>query len=117
MKTIARLLHGVVAVLFSFGASSGKGKKMIQHINTVEDVKTFFNELHAEGLNFHPDDLFEDYVHRDTGELFYSDHETLVRNNLLAQAFDVCEREDADIYELCIEIFMKDFYAAFPPEE
>ena len=90
---------------------------MIQQINTVEDVKTFFNELHEEGLNFHPDDSMQDYTHRDTGEQLYSVQEAFVRNTLLAQAFDVCEREDADIYELCIDIFMKDFYAAFPQEQ
>ena len=106
----------MIAALFSFGASSDKGKKMIQEIKTIEDVKTFFNELHAEGLNFHPDDVFEHYIHRDTNEPFYTEDETRLRNTLLAQAFDVCEREDADIYDLCIDIFMKDFYTAFPPE-
>ena len=89
---------------------------MIQQIDTVEDVKIFFNELHTEGLNFHPDDDMEMYRHRDTGKSFYSDQEAFVRNNLLAQAFEICEKEDADIYELCIDIFMKDFYTAFPPE-
>jgi hypothetical protein len=89
---------------------------MIQEIQTVEDVKTFFEELLAEGLNFHPDDMFETYVHTDTSEPFYSDQESFVRNNLLAQAFDVCEREDADIYEHCIDIFMRDFYKMYPPE-
>jgi hypothetical protein len=47
---------------------------MIQEIQTVEDVKTFFEELLAEGLNFHPDDMFETYVHTDTSEPFYSDY-------------------------------------------
>ncbi|WP_133162683.1 hypothetical protein [Flavipsychrobacter stenotrophus] len=89
---------------------------MIQQINTVDDVKIFFNELLAEGVNFHPDDPMETYQHRDTGKSFYNDQETFVRNNLLAQAFDVCETEDADIYELCIDIFMKDFYIAFQLE-
>ena len=35
---------------------------MIQEIITVADVRTFFNELMAERLNFHPDDDFSDYV-------------------------------------------------------
>ena len=90
---------------------------MIQEIKTVEDVKVFFNELFAEGVNMHPDDPFEDYVHNSTGESFYSDQESFVRNNLMAQAFDVCEKEDEDIYELCIDIFMKDFYKMYPPEQ
>ena len=90
---------------------------MIQEIKSIQDVKIFFTELHDGGLNFHPDDPFDTYVHRDTGEQFYSDQESFVRNNLLNQAFDVCERESADIYEICVDIFMADFYAAFPPEE
>ena len=90
---------------------------MIQEIKTVEDVKKFFEMLLAEGLNFHPDDMFETCVHTNTCELFYSDQESFVRNNLLAQAFDVCEKEDADIYELCVDIFMRDFYEMYPPEQ
>lgn len=90
---------------------------MIQEIKNVEDVKTFFEVLLAEGLNFHPDDMFETHVHRDTREPFYSDQESFVRNTLLDQAFEVCEKEDVDIYELCIDIFMRDFYKMYPPEE
>jgi hypothetical protein len=89
---------------------------MIQEIKTVEDVKTFFNELYEEGLSFHPDDLFEQYIHRNTGKPLYSEEEAKQRNTLLAQAFNVCKKEDADIYELGMEIFMKDFYRAFPPK-
>ena len=89
---------------------------MIQEIKTVEDVKTFFEELLSEGLNFHPDDQFEDYINYETKEPTYTEEEAALRNNLLEQAFQVCENEGQDIYELCIEIFMRDFYTAFPPE-
>lgn len=89
---------------------------MIEQIKTVEDVKVFFNELMAEGLNFHPDDPFSDYVHTASGEQLYSDQEAVVRDNLLEQAFEACEKEGADIYDLCIDIFMAEFYKNFPPE-
>ena len=89
---------------------------MIQEIKTTEDVKTFFEELLSEGLNFHPDDLFEDYINYETKEPTYTEEEAVLRNHLLEQAFDVCEKQGHDIYELCIEIFMRDFYDAFPPE-
>jgi len=89
---------------------------MIQEIKTIEDVKTFFEELLAEGLNFHPDDPFEDYINYETKEPTYTEEKAALRNNLLEQAFDVCENEGEDIYELCIEIFMRDFYALYPPE-
>ena len=89
---------------------------MISNIGSIEDVKTFFNQLNKEGLNFHPDDEFSLYINLETGEQSYTIDETTNRNTLLAQSFEVCEKEKADIYELCIDIFMKDFYAAFPPE-
>ena len=89
---------------------------MIQSIKTIEDVKIFLNELHAEGLNFHPDDPFEDYINMETKEPLYSEEEANLRNDLINQAFDVCERDGADIYELSIEIFMADFYKDIQPE-
>jgi hypothetical protein len=89
---------------------------MIQEITTVEDVRTFFNELHAEDLNFHPDDDFTDYINNETREPTYTDDEAALRNHLLEQSFEVCEREGADIYDVCIEIFTADFYKAYPQE-
>lgn len=89
---------------------------MIQEINTVGDVRTFFNELLAEEVNFHPDDDFTDYIDYETMQPSYSESEAADRNRLLEQSFEVCDRVGVDIYEACIEIFMKDFYAAFPPE-
>lgn len=89
---------------------------MIQEIKAVQDVKTFFEELHAEDLNFHPDDDFSNYINYETKEQTYTDDEIALRNQLLEQSFDVCDKEVEDIYELCIDIFMADFYKAFPPE-
>ena len=87
---------------------------MIQAIITVEDVKTFFNDLYAEDLNFHPDDEFSNYINYETKEQTYTDEEVALRNQLLERAFEVCEKEGEDIYELCNDIFMADFYKAFP---
>ncbi len=89
---------------------------MIHVIKTIDDVKTFFNGLLAEGLNFHPDDPFEDYINTETRQPTYTVADAAQRTCLLDQAFAVCEKESADIYELCIEIFMADFYKAFPPD-
>jgi len=89
---------------------------MIPEIKSIEDVRTFFNQLHQEELNFHPDEDFCNYVNIKTGEPSYSAEEIAIRNNLLDQCFEICEKSGADIYELAIEIFMKDFYAAYPQE-
>ena len=33
------------------------------HIRSVKDVKTFFHHIvYERNVNFHPDDMFEDYV-------------------------------------------------------
>jgi hypothetical protein len=78
---------------------------MIQEIKSIEDVKTFFRQLLAEDLNFHPDTPFEDYINGETRQDTYTPEEAALRNELLNQCFDVCEREGDDIYELCMEIF------------
>jgi len=69
---------------------------MIQEIKTIRDVKTFFEELLSEGLNFHPDDQFEDYINYETKEPTYTEEEAVLRNHLLEQAFDVCEKQGHD---------------------
>jgi hypothetical protein len=56
---------------------------MINKIDTVDDVKTFFNELNQESLNFHPDSDFTDYVNVETNEATYNIEEAQVRNDLL----------------------------------
>ena len=89
---------------------------MIQQIKTTEDVRTFFNDLLAEDLNFHPDDDFSNYINCETKEPLYTAHEADLRNQLLDQAFDICDRNAIDIYELSVEIFTKDFHNLFLPE-
>lgn len=39
---------------------------MIIKINTVEDVKTFAKQLTSEGISFHPDDDFNNYINMET---------------------------------------------------
>lgn len=54
------------------------------------------NELH---LNFHPDDDFACYVNYDTKRLTFTPEEAAKYNALMDECFDVCEKENADIYE------------------
>ena len=78
---------------------------MIHEIKSVEDVKKFFRQLLAEDLNFHPDTPFEDYINGETKVDTYTKEEAALRNELLDQSFDVCEKSGEDIYEMCMEIF------------
>ena len=73
---------------------------MITEINTIEDVKKFARDLIAEGINFHPDDDFTEYVNLANGESTYTKEDAEFRNNLMNKCFGVCEHEEKDIYEI-----------------
>lgn len=79
---------------------------MIQEIKTIDDVKTFFQQLLAEDLNFHPDTHFEDYIHCETRQATYSKEEANTRNRLMDECFAVCENVREDIYELSYKLFL-----------
>jgi hypothetical protein len=81
---------------------------MIQKIESLEDVAAFSKELILEGINFHPDDDFASYINTDTDELTYSPEESALRNNLMSQCFYVCERENIDIYNFTMEVYLKE---------
>jgi hypothetical protein len=76
---------------------------MINKIQSLEDVKAFSKLLIAEGVSFHPDDDFNDYVNFKENKSFYSKTEAEARNNLMNDCFDVCNREDIDVYDLMLE--------------
>ena len=81
---------------------------MIAKIENVEDVITFSKELIDEGANFHPDDDFTTYVHVGTGLPSYTTEQAELRNDLMSQAFEVCEKEGVDIYDLTMEVYLKE---------
>lgn len=77
---------------------------MITEILTIVDVKQFAKQLIAEGLSFHPDDDFNDYINFKTNERSYNIEEANLRNNLMNQCFEICENEGVDIYEVMLEV-------------
>ena len=76
-------------------------------IQNINDVKNFFKKLKSEGLNFHPDNKFEDYINYHTKRSSYSLKEQIELNKSLYKSFIVCNKENVDIYELCWEIFVE----------
>ena len=67
----------------------------------MRDVELFaFHLVNEENLSFHPDDDFADYINVVTKEATYSDEEVKLLNNLMGKCFDICEKNDVDIYEL-----------------
>ena len=71
------------------------------NISTVEDVKTFFHHIVFERkVNFHPDDMFEDYVSCEGGINTFTLEECAIYNRLMDESFKVCKREGVDIYSI-----------------
>lgn len=77
---------------------------MITKIQTTEDVKAFAKQLIAEGVSFHPDDDFNDYVNFEENTPCYSKKEADLRNELMNNCFEVCEKEGIDIYDMMLEV-------------
>ena len=74
-------------------------------ISLPEDVGRFFFWLVFDcKLNFHPDDDFEEYENRETGEITFSDESARYYNYTMRECFEVCEKHDRDIYEIANRI-------------
>lgn len=74
------------------------------HINNVDDVRKFFHYIVEDrNVNFNPDDMFEDYMLSD-GTTAFTPDECEIYNRLVEEAFDICEKEESDIYEIGLEL-------------
>lgn len=74
------------------------------HIMSVKDVKTFFHPIVSERkVNFHPDDMFEDYVSCEGGINTFTLGECAIYNRLMDESFAVCNNEGVDIYAIGLE--------------
>jgi hypothetical protein len=80
---------------------------MISEVKSIEDVAEFVSQLVDEGLNYHPDDDFENYVNIESGDASYTLAEATERNRLNTQCFEACDAAGADIYNISMEIFLK----------
>ena len=84
--------------------SDNEGK---YNIKTIEDVKSFFTDLvYKLELNFHPDDSFDQYI-TENGRQLFTQQEASVFDSLMNECFNVCDQNDTDIYEICMEIINK----------
>lgn len=81
---------------------------MIAEIKSVKDVELFTKQIIAEGVSIHPDDDFGDMINIETNLTLYSAAEAEKRNNLMNQAFSVCENSGVDIYDTMMEILLKE---------
>jgi len=81
---------------------------MLKQITTTKDVAAFAKQLIKEGVSFHPDDDFDDYINLETKEPTYSKNEADFRNELMNQCFSICEKNGIDIYDTMNEVALKE---------
>lgn len=81
---------------------------MITRIRNTNDVIAFAKQLVIEGISFHPDDDFKDYINLKTKEPSYNKQEAKLRNKLMNQCFAVCKKEGVDIYDTMMEVTLKE---------
>lgn len=77
------------------------------HIKSVKDVETFFHHIvYERKVNFHPDDMFEDYISCESGVNTFTIEECAIYNRLMDESFKICEKERIDIYEIGMKELM-----------
>lgn len=76
-------------------------------VKTVQDVETFFAELLAKNVNFHPDDSFEDIVYFETGGIpVFSENEAKRLDKLMDDSMKICNKISEDkIYDIALKQF------------
>jgi hypothetical protein len=79
---------------------------MLKDIKNLNNVNAFVKQLIKESVNFHPDEDFKNYIDIETKLPTYSKEEAELRNKLLDQCFEVCEKEGVDIYDFTMEIIL-----------
>lgn len=72
-------------------------------IRNPHDVEEFTRMLVREGVTFHPDTDFNDYINIHSGKLTFTKKEAATLNQTLQKCFEVCESNSVDIYEIALE--------------
>ena len=81
---------------------------MLKQIKTTKDVVAFAKQLIKEGMNFHCDTDFNDYINLETKEPSYTKEEADLRNELMNQCFSVCEKNGVDVYDTMGDVLLKE---------
>lgn len=75
-------------------------------MQTYDELIEFLKEcIDYLGLRFHPDRDFTYYTDYRNDERLFSDEQAEIYNKKLSDAFDFCEDNDLDIYELALDLF------------
>jgi len=78
---------------------------MLAKYTLQAEVVAFLREcIDYIGLGFHPDTDFTQYIDVRNNETLYSAEQAAIYNKRMAAAFDYCEENDLDIYELAMNM-------------
>ncbi len=96
----------MLKIFFNFGKNN-QFTEMIynqqSHITSVKDIKAFFKYLVRErNIPLQPDSMFDKYLDSETQDPVFSAEECELYDRLMDEAFEVCEKLNADIYEIGI---------------
>ncbi|HKJ32662.1 MAG TPA: hypothetical protein VKA34_12585 [Balneolales bacterium] len=80
---------------------------MLSRIKNLDDVEKFTKALIEEGVIFHPDEDFIDYISLDTYLPTYTKDEAKKRNQLMDECFKVCNEEGINTYQYMLKIKLK----------
>lgn len=81
---------------------------MLTRITTMEEAGDFAVQILREGVSFHPDDDFNDYVFFKENRPCYTADDAALRNRLMDECFALCEKEGIEIYEFMLAITLKE---------
>ena len=80
------------------------------HITTTDEVKQFFHYvLFERHIIIHPDDSLTDLTEGQLKEMNLTSDEAMLYERLLDECFEVCERENEDIYGVFLDEYMPIF--------
>ena len=77
---------------------------MIDKIEKIDDIKLFAKQIIGEGVSFHPDDDFNDYVNLKSNAAIYTKEEAEKRNELMNRCFVHCDKEGFDTYGIMLSV-------------
>ena len=81
---------------------------MLKQIKTTKDVVAFAKQIIKEGVNFHCDEDFKNYINLKSNKLTYSTEEAELRNELMNQCFAVCEKNGVNVYGTMGDVLLKE---------
>lgn len=81
-----------------------KLKTQINQVNTLTDVRKFFEEITDSSIAFHPDESFHNYVNLDTDAKTFSKTEADRLDRILVKCWIICTDKNKDIYDLCLSV-------------